>query len=298
MNKKGFKTTIKLGLATAGVGAALLVGANKIEEVKEDLQPRVEVELNDEKEEVKESVRLVEDAALDWSVIDYATGYHIVDVDKLFDKFILKNRAAIGDDMPLNAAKSEIINFLGEKIYAVEIQNDGVLLSNLDGKDLLVTTNEENDYFGICRVTDNGFIDISGGKGAYHYANSNTYDEVNTFDKYCEDIVSNSDIQSIIYRREDAALLSFQLSSEGFIISTKNGGAKFNLTEEENNYLLQEFAKYKESNNIKEFIDNNEDVLNSYFNEISVADEELFNDVTANYVYLSNEKSKTLSKNK
>jgi len=297
VKKNGIKSSVKLGLATLGVGSALVVGALNAEKVYNKFQPRVSVELADNEENIKEEKV---NYSAEFTEYDYKTGNYLVNVDKMFNSFLINDNILNKNDLAVNKAKAVIYNNLGDKVYLSSVGSDSVVLTDLNGKEIQVYSMDDKKYFDLVYANDNNIIEVTGNYEYYHYGNETLYNVYNYFDKYCEDNLEGKDVggMSLIYRRDNDLLLSFHLSKHRLTIDTNSGMVNFNITTEEKEMLWNEFIKYKESNDKKSFLINNKEFLNSLFEEILIENEELYNSVIDSYNSLINENNKILTRNK
>ena len=295
MKKNGVKSTVKLGLATLGVGSALVVGALNADNIHDKLHPRVSVELAlDEENETKVEYKVA------YKEYDEETGCYLANVDKMFDEFLKNGDIVHRNELAVSEAKEVINNKIGEKAYLSSAGEDYAVLTDLDSKEIEVYSQDDKKYFSLVYTDDKEIVEVSGNYDYYHYGHENLYDTYNYFDKYCEDCVEGNKVggMSLIYRRDNELLLSFHLSPQRLTIDTNSGMVNFNITDEEKEILWNEFKTYKDGKDMKSFLINNSELLNSLFDEILVEDEELYNNIVESYTSLVNENNKTLTRNK
>ena len=286
--EKKTKTTIKKGLFRVTYISALFLGITHFNDIFDTvsyrLQPRLRIEMNDTKKEKQETVeeKSHDDTNnLTWATYNEEVESYNVDIDKMFDKYLLKNCIIKVDTQAIKIAKNEIKDYLGDYVYCEEIDTSDLVLTNLNGREIYMCTDDDNVHYSM-NYTDenNNLVEISGNYNDYNYVYEKKYDSYMQFDKYCEYTVSRGNpAYLMIFRRNDDLCIDFAIRGNNLIISSENGTAVFKLTSKEKSMLVDTVTQYNHSQDMRQFLNENNELISNYLEEIKAKNNVLYMEI-------------------
>ena len=278
---KGIKNAI--GQA-AIVGTFVLTAYASIKMSEGDVfsfQPRVKVEMKEPVIENQIEVEPVKPVDIStWTSYDEESSYYKVDVDKMYDDFISYGyEQGIG----VEKQKEEIKYYLGDEIYTKEIADTYVVLTDLNGREIEVSSEYGilDDESGLSYNDENGMnVMVSGDNESAYYRHVKDRGWSNK-DSYYESFNADGPrMFSISFTRDDSTL-SFDLFERNALwINSKSGTAKFRINQEEYAELLSEMVYFKRKDDKREFLNRAESTLNTLINDLSKNSPELASEIT------------------
>ena len=285
---------IKTTLAIIGLGTVVVWGFNKLEDSFYKLQPRMEIEIDEPKEEkeiIIEEEKETQDIST-WTTYDQNTSYFKVNVDNMYSDFIVPN---IKQCPAIDKQKDQIGLYLGDNVYTKEIGENYALLTNLKGREIKVSSEYGygDDSCGLRYTNDDGYeVSIYGSETSYDYDYTKEYNWDDN-DHYSEHQYRSDCPDYAITVRRDNFYISIYASSfigNNISIWSRNGRVRFNVSKEEYEEMVNAIISYKRGRDIRKFFVDYKYLINKYLNEIEKENTGLYLEMVDALEQIANEK--------